>query len=668
MLTFRDDIKLQVQQATDLVRLIGEQIALRPRGKEFIGLCPFHDDKNPSMYVSPAKQIYKCFSCGAGGDAFSFIMNYHKMSFPEALRHLAERAGIALQDLRSDASSDPDTPSPRQKLLNANAQALSFFQAIYQHPTHGTAARAYTQQRNISADMIQAFQLGYAPDRWDGLVLTLNDRRWNPSDFEQAGLISQRQRDSSSSSAVVSRQAKSSYYDRFRHRLIFPICDALGRPIAFGGRKLRAEDEPKYLNSPESPIFNKSATLYGLHLAKKPIIDSRTAIIVEGYTDVIACHQHGVKNVVATLGTALTPQHITELRRYAEKVILIYDGDTAGIKASDRAVEIFLSEGLDVAIAILPNQLDPADLLNLPDGLAQWQSAVQQATDALEYQFQRVQQNLQQSQTLTGKQKIAQDYLQRLANLGLGHKNNPINHITSSANIPSLRRALIIQRLSSLLHIAESEVNEILSKLSPIRTIPTSDLNSGYAQNTTKESSTCIACDETESTIKALQTAERQIIGSLLHQPQLFGRVTVQGRTLDEALTPGELITPLGRQLYDALYQKLTQNQNISLASFLTDLAQANQHDLANLATSAEAEIHTACADNHEHLTSLFLGAVQAILAFHQEKNYQQQRRHLLNTHASDSPDSSLPSDRLLQHLRDNPSPKRIPRLKPPSP
>ena len=358
----RDDLKRQVQEATDIIELIGEQVTLRPKGKEFAGLCPFHEDRNPSMFVSPQKQIYKCFVCGAGGDVFSFAMNYHKLSFPEALKVLGERAGIQIKDTHQQG--DPGQPTVRQKLSEANKCACTFFQRQYQHEQTGAKVRDYVAKRGINDQMLDAFQIGYAPDSWDQFAQYLQQRHLPVEDFVDAGLVSP-------------RSSGGGLFDRMRHRLIFPICDALGRPIAFGGRILPDgtiddKNEAKYLNSPETPLFNKSATLYGLHLAKQTILQTRTAVIVEGYTDVVACHQHGVRNVVATLGTALTKEHAHALRHFAEKVVLIFDADDAGQKAADRAVEVFIGGSLDVTIAVLPNRMDPDELLALPDGQAQW--------------------------------------------------------------------------------------------------------------------------------------------------------------------------------------------------------------------------------------------------------------------------------------------------------
>ena len=347
-----EDQKLQVQQATDIVRLIGNHVALKPRGKEFVGLCPFHDDTSPSLYVSPSKQIFKCFSCGAGGDVFGFVMRLHKLSFPESLEHLADAAGIRLRSTgRAGGAGGPGdaATSQRKQIGQANSAALAFFRQVWADPKRGLAGREAAGQRNIDDHSVEAFQIGCAPDEWDGLTRHVASHgAWAMGALEQAGLI-------------TARKQGQGHYDRFRHRLIFPIFDEFGRPIAFGGRILRDDDTPKYLNSPESVLFNKSATLYGLHLAKKAVINSKQAVIVEGYTDVVACYQAGFKNVVATLGTALTGRHVQLLSRLCERVVLVFDGDEAGLAAADRAVEVFLNGPIDVAVATLPDGQDPAD-------------------------------------------------------------------------------------------------------------------------------------------------------------------------------------------------------------------------------------------------------------------------------------------------------------------
>ncbi len=645
----RDDQKNEVQQATDIVRLIGEQVSLKARGKEFLGLCPFHDDKNPSMHVSPTKQIYKCFSCGAGGDVFSFVMNYHKMSFPDALKLLAERAGIKLVQGRGGGSQEEESPTERQRIARANSQAVEFFRALLRHPDHGRTARDYIAKRRISAEMVEAFQIGYAADRWDGLAMMINEKAWDVQAFAMAGLISPRER-----SHDLDRP---SFYDRMRHRLIFPIFDAIGRPIAFGGRKLRDEDEPKYLNSPETVLFNKSATLYGLHLAKKPIIDTKTAVIVEGYTDVIACHQAGIRNVVATLGTALTLQHVQALRHFAEKVVLIYDGDEAGQKAADRAVEIFLTGEMDVAFVVLPEGVDPAELFEMPDGVEQWNKSIAASVDALEFQFRRVRVQLDAATTVTGRQRVAEEYLTKLASFGLSQTN-------------VIRKAMVIQRLASMLHLSEQTIQDLLKRLAPVRRSqnPRISTENGVQSGSDNEIDNLradVASPQSQHKMKALARAERQVIGCLLREPGLFHQMLSDGRTLDEAVTPAELITPIGQRLYGSLHQRLSDGIEFTMSTVLADLASQNQTDLTALATQAEAEVEAAAGDA-AHLRQILIAAGDAIRQYREEIEYIGVRQSFEDKSGKGFVNDDQGSEllrKLIEHRRTHPSPTRIARL-----
>jgi DNA primase len=643
-MTNRDDQKLQVQQATDLVRLIGEQIALRPKGKEFLGLCPFHDDKSPSMHVSPAKQIFKCFSCGAGGDAFSFVMNYHKMSFPEALKLLADRAGIKLQEWRGQSDDRGEGPSERELLAIANARAMQFFRGCYNHSEHGREARAYVDRRGIHPDMIEAFQIGYAPDRWDGLVQMIGAKAWDMRSFVFAGLLKSRE--------------DGGHYDALRHRLIFPILDALGRPIAFGGRKLREEDEPKYLNSPETKLFNKSATLYGLHLAKKPIIDSRVAVIVEGYTDVIACHQAGVANVVATLGTALTPQHAAELRRYCDKVVLIFDADAAGQKAADRAVEVFLTGDIDVAIAVLPSptgeKVDPAELLALEDGLEQWKAAIEAAQDALDYQFDRVRQELSSQTTLSGRQRVAEGYIQKLATLGI-------------ARTGILKSAMVRTRLADLLHLSESEVASLIQRFAPRRVTPQAQPPASQDEDraTMPDDNNVgadVALPVSKAKLNALRLAELELIGCLIRRNDLFHALLPDGHSLDEAITVSEMVTDDGRRLYQWMHDRLADGQTLSLASMLGNLAAEGEHALVQMATTADADLDAKGFDDAA-LPSHALAMAEALVKHSREMERLTQRMALLEQVRTAGGEEMDAARRIIEQARTGASPLRIARV-----
>jgi len=679
----RDDDKLQVQAATDIVRLIGEQVSLRPKGKEFAGLCPFHDDKSPSMFVSPAKQIYKCFSCGAGGDVFSFVMNYHKMTFPEALKMLAERAGIELTPWQGARPSEG--PSERELLKEANERALGFYRTLLKHPEHGRIARDYIEQRGISPDMVADFQLGVAPDLWDGLAQFVGSKGWESRGFVAAGLLSPRDKNPKSE---IRNPKSSNCYDRLRHRLIFPIFDAIGRPIAFGGRVLPGAVETaakdggadagggaKYLNSPETRLFNKSATLYGLHLAKKPIIDSRVAVIVEGYTDVIACHQAQQRNVVATLGTSLTREHVTELRRYCDKVVVIFDADAAGQKAADRAVEIFLTGDVDVAVANLPGGKDPADLLAEPEGLEQWCAAIDAAQDALAYQLQRVKGQLEAADTVTGRQKIAEAYIVKLAEMGL-------------MKTASLRRSFVIQRLCELLHMSDSQVQTLLRENAP-RPRPTvapapppvaathhlgedgpqpapHDVASPFRDDY-DEDGPAVDTEPAGATIRSVELAERQVIGALVRDNGLFHRQLADGRAFDEALVPEDFRVDSHRRLFKLLHERLADGRSVTLASLLGDLAANHEQYLANTLTQAEVDVERGSLGKTEKLCELFDLAAQRLRAAQDDQAYRQGRDELLEKLAGPENDVTVRAaalDEARQRLSQRPSPGRILRRK----
>ncbi len=643
-MTHRDDQKLQIQQATDIVRLIGDEISLRPKGREHVGLCPFHDDKNPSFHVSATKQIFKCFSCGIGGDAFSFVMNYHKMTFPEAMAFLAQRAGIELKpSQRGHPDSAESSRGERQLIADANQRALGFFRAVFAHEESGAIARRYVQNRQISPQIAQVFQLGYAPDQWDGLAGMIGKQGWGYHGFERAGLVG------------VKKQSHGRY-DRFRHRLVFPILDVLGRPIAFGARRLNDHDEPKYLNSPESPLFNKSMTLYGLHVAKKPIIEHRTAVVVEGYTDVIACHQAGLGHVVATLGTAFTRKHAEVLSRLCDRVVLIFDADQAGQKAADRAVDVFLSGSMDVAVAVLPDGLDPAGLLVRPDGFQQLRQHIDRAAGALEYKLGRMRAQLDAADTLTGRERVAGQYLQELVRMGV---------LGQSA----IRKAMVVGRVADALGISQRAVDDHLKQLSAAATRG----RQAYGQRAERDTlsgtnednlQTGVAWPDSAHKIRALRLAERHVIGCLLRRPALFHQRLSDGMTLDEALTPAEMVTPQAQALYTRLYERLCDDGALTLSKFLAQLSVDEEQDLANLATHAEVEVEARCGDDSQRLETQLREAAESILLHHKERWYKQYREALFGVvaHGRRSAIDESQLNELAEHRRNNPSAVRIAR------
>jgi DNA primase len=601
-----EQTKGRVLESTDLVELIGQHIALRPKGREFAGLCPFHDDTNPSLYVSPTKQIYKCFVCGAGGDALSFITHYHKMSFPEALAHLAERAGIELP--RHGRGAQPgEGMSNRQRILEANKKALSFFRNALRDERAGAVARQYLAERGIDDEMIEAFQLGCAPDRWDALAERVQRSRWDREAFEMAGLIAPRRRGNG-------------YFDKLRHRLIFPILDNIGRPIAFGGRVLPVSEredktDAKYLNSPEHDAFHKSATLFGLHRAQRAIIDSRTAVLVEGYTDVLAAHRAGFSNAVATLGTALTRDHARLLRRYCDRVLLVFDADEAGQRAADRALEVFFQEPLDVDIAILPEGLDPADLLGKDDGPDRFQGSLDAAEDAMAFQFRRVRRAFDQTETMAGRQRITEQYLQSLVRLGL-------------RRLGRQRYGLVFARLAELLGMSPAAVKDAVGRIEDQPGHDQSSANAAARQQPTRR-------------LNAAQRAERYIIGCLLNGAELFHAEMPDGMPLDEAVVPDDFSDEAHRKLYGSIYKWLADRDTEATPEDGEDTAQGRSlqpaelrpmledEDLLQLALNLQLKVDELTEGSHDRRVELLRRSASAVVRNRDEQEYQHEKQRM---------------------------------------
>ena len=338
-----EDILQRVRDATDIVDLISEHVQLVKKGRNYSGLCPFHDEKTPSFSVDPDRQFYHCFGCGVGGNVFKFIQEIDRVTFVEAVKFLAERTGIALPE-RSGPSCEEDAAA--DELYRANDLARKYFHHLLLNDDVGASARTYLQTRGLTGETIERFGLGYAPSEWDALLKVAGRRGLSPQILERAGL-------------ALPRSTGSGHYDRFRDRIAFPIANLSDRTIAFGARALQPDQEPKYLNSPETPIYHKGRVLYGLADTRDAIRRQDAALVVEGYMDLISLAQAGIQHVVATSGTALTEDHCRLLARYARQVVLLFDGDAAGSTAAMRACEAFLGTGLDARVVSLPSEHDP---------------------------------------------------------------------------------------------------------------------------------------------------------------------------------------------------------------------------------------------------------------------------------------------------------------------
>ncbi len=368
----------ELNRRLDIVDLVGRYVSLKKQGRNFVGLCPFHSEDTPSFIVSPEKQIFHCFGCHKGGNAINFLMGIENLTFPEAIEKLASMQGMDMP--RQEITPEEKARiAKRQNYFKLNDLARDFYQD-YLWSKQGEKARAYLENRGMSPDLVKKFALGYAPDQWDSLLSFLLKKGYNHRQIEDAGLITLREGGNDGSYKG---------FDRFRHRVMFPILDFKGQVIAFGGRMLDNQpNQAKYLNSPETAFFHKSQNLYGLFTAGNQIRRMDEAVIMEGYMDVITGHQYGVENAIASLGTAFTKEHGTLLRRYTNRVLLAYDGDSAGVKAANKAMDILKEQGSQVRVVHFPDDLDPDDFLR-KYAKPGWEALVQdKALDYWEYKLQ----------------------------------------------------------------------------------------------------------------------------------------------------------------------------------------------------------------------------------------------------------------------------------------
>ena len=375
---YNEDFIEKVRFSNDIIDVVSEYTNLKKSGQSYKGLCPFHDEKTPSFNVSPDQQLYYCFGCGVGGNIFNFIMEVEGLNFSEAVEFLAERANIELPQ-QSNSQARQRKRSQRNKLLKIHKLATQFYNYLLLESELGRQAYNYLVERGFDEETIEKFQLGFAPDRWQGLYNFLSDKGYEDEILLKSGLI-------------LPRKNNDGYYDRFRNRVMFTIFDHRHQAIGFGGRVLSSDEEPKYLNSPSTPLFDKSENLYGLNWAKKEMRQTDEVIITEGYTDVITASDFGIENVVASLGTSLTTQQAKILKRYVERVYIAYDADAAGAQAALRGLEILKKEGLEVKVINLGNDKDPDEYIK-EEGKEKFLQLKNNATSLIQFKINQVLKN-----------------------------------------------------------------------------------------------------------------------------------------------------------------------------------------------------------------------------------------------------------------------------------
>jgi DNA primase len=535
----------QVLHANDIVDVVSEHLSLTKKGREMVGVCPFHDDHRPSLYVNADKQIFKCFACSAGGSVFTFIQMRENLSFPQAVERLAQRAGIDVTPTRRPSGQakesheiDPNT------LAKLNAWAAKHFRQNLTKSKQGKQALDYLAQRQITDQSAEKWQLGLAPRAGDHLIQAAGSGIPQKL-LAQAGL-------------AVGQPGSANLGDKFVNRLMFPITDVTARVIGFGGRTLD-DNGAKYINSPTTALFDKSNSLYGLHHARHHIVSSGTAVVVEGYTDCIMAHQFGCTNVVAALGTSFTEGHARILRRYAKKLVLVFDSDAAGAAAANRALDVCLAQRIDIKLATVPEEKDPCDFL-LAAGEERFDKLIDSAVDVLEFKWNQLKETFGHDATFTDTKAAVDQFL------------NTIAASLSTGQLSAIETGLLVNRLSNIIAIDNKEINRQLSRRTT-RTTRASKPAANVIENqkvSTGELGGLFA------------TAQREVLEVLLCKPGLYESVR-------QELTPDIFDAPNLRQIATVLFEALNSGNSPSLnqLSAATESVEASRL-IVELAQTAE--------------------------------------------------------------------------------
>ncbi len=439
-----DDAKEQVRQASDITQVLGAYLDLRRQGRNFVARCPWHDDSRPSMTINPERQSWRCWVCNIGGDVFSFVMKKENIEFREALEMLADKANITLQS----QGPRPEAGSPQDK--NTLFAAMTWAQKLYADcllkADSGAPGREYVQERHLSPESVSQFGLGFVPNEWTYLTDRAKQSPYSPEILDACGL-------------TLRSENSGRTYDRYRGRLMFPIYDVQGRVIAFGGRILpqwASENPAKYINSPETRLFSKSDQLYALNLAKDTISKSRHITVVEGYTDVIMAHQHGLTDVVACLGTAVNERHIALMRRFADRITLLLDGDEAGQRRTNEVLELFVAAQADLRVLTLPDEYDPCEFLQ-ERGADEFRRVAEKAVDALEHKIRTATAGINIATETHRANKAMEEILDTLAKAPAS--------TTLSASAQQLRMQQMLSRLAREFRVPEAGLRTRLRDL-----------------------------------------------------------------------------------------------------------------------------------------------------------------------------------------------------------
>lgn len=517
--TDREALTRQIKDASDIVDIVGGFVTLQPAGGKFKGLCPFHDDHTPSMVVDPKWQNFRCWACGKAGDVFTFIQEKERVDFREARELLARRAGISLEKI-----ADSPHALGRASMLDVMQWADEQYQRCLHEAPLADAARRYVQERGLASDTVQRFGLGFAPPSGEWLVAQATRAKIDLELLEKVGLIAQ-------------GDEGRGYYHRFRDRVMFPIRNTRGQTVGFGGRILPSsplkDKAPKYYNSSDTPLFTKSEQLYGLDLARQAGATAGYLAIVEGYTDVLMAHQHGVCQVVATMGTALNARHVQHLRRFVPRVVLVFDADAGGERGVDRALELFVAQDMDLAVATLPAGLDPCDLL-VQQGPAPFVQVLESAINPLEFKLNQMTAGAE-FQTIEGKQRAVDAVLGILALMP-----------DLAGHAAVLRRELMLNRIAQRLAIREET---LWARLAELR-----QAESGKRRPTTDNADRATLNAPRSTTAMPAAPHERDLLQVLLADPALVPAAA-------EEIPAEQIQHPGVRQLVAAMYELQADGQ-----------------------------------------------------------------------------------------------------------
>ncbi|MFU8770122.1 MAG: DNA primase [Desulfotignum sp.] len=522
----------EIINASDIVDIVSESVILKKAGQNFFGLCPFHSEKTPSFSVNPAKQIFHCFGCSAGGNSISYVMKYHGLSFPEAVKMLARKYNIVLETGLLDPAQKKQM-ALRESLFRLNKKVMAYYATLLRQDRAGQPARQYLENRGITQKTMDEFHLGYAMDGWEGVVGFLRKERISRNAALNSGLM-------------LPRKNQNGFYDRFRNRLMFPIFDINMQVAGFGGRVMD-DSMPKYMNSPETPVYSKTRILYGLHAAKTHCRQAGIVHIVEGYFDFLSLYQNGIKNTVATLGTALTPDHVRILKGYAPAMVLVFDSDAAGINAAKRSIKTFLNEGVDTRILVLPEGEDP-DTYVVTHGPDAFLNLASRAQTVMQFLLQ-VAVNTHGT-SVEGRIRVLDDLIPFLADIQ--------DSALRSLHIRDLAETLCIDEKAVLEKVRDQVVQKSAGNLS-VKALPESDPD--------------LASDP----------REKQLLSLMLHHPDIISQVAASG-VLDcfysrRLCHIGRIITKADPDQASFVTHVMAKMENDADRDLLASLAMANGLD-----------------------------------------------------------------------------------------